>query len=106
MPKVTKCKHILKDRSSGKMRRCKKMVSNTFCYIHAHIHDDTDDKHTHDDNNNKGMNEVVLDFGKCCYCDGACNPLSQACGICVRIMSWWGPKALASKLNKSIDEIV
>ena len=24
------------------------------------------------------------EYGKCCYCDGPCNKLSQACGKCMR----------------------
>ena len=33
------------------------------------------------------------EYGVCCFCNGECNPCSQSCGICARVMTM---RALAS----------
>jgi hypothetical protein len=38
--------------------------------------------------------------GTCCYCKEECNPLSQACGRCLRMGSWYGVASLLNYLEK------
>lgn len=40
--------------------------------------------------NNSGSEFEEPEFGECCFCKDLCNPLSQACGSCMRSMSWYG----------------
>lgn len=68
MPKTIKahCNHLVC--SNKKWRRCRNTI-----YL-----DNKCRKHFH-----PSLQEV----GKCCFCQGDCNPCSQACGRCARDMT-------------------
>lgn len=68
MPKQSKiyCSQIVY--VSKKRRRCRNTVcSNGKCYKH--------------------YQPSFPEYGKCCFCQGECNPCSQSCGRCARNMT-------------------
>lgn len=66
------CKHLVKDKITKRGRRCKKRVRNgkSYCFIH-------------------NTDNLQSKYNNCCYCNEQCNPLSQSCGRCARIIGWY-----------------
>lgn len=64
MDTVTRCKGI-----TAEKKRCKKRISEgDYCWLHYIVPEEP----------------ILLEIGKCCYCQNDCNPASQACGSCAR----------------------
>jgi len=74
MPKITRtrCNQLI--HSNKKWRKCRNTVRcEGKCYKH--------------------FQPSVIENGQCCFCQGECNPCSQACGRCARdltmqILGW------------------
>ena len=76
--KTVRCICYIYDKGTKRYRKCKnKSHKHGYCYTHNH-----------------SFNEV----GRCCFCSNECNILSQSCGRCARIASWYG----ANKLYKPV----
>jgi len=50
--------------------------------------------------------DYEYDIGICCYCNGECNPHSQACGECSRNVTMFsiGMKPLPKYLESKFDD--
>jgi len=92
-----KCKFIVKDKVTKKRRLCRKNSVNGLSYCSIHNQMESIDSHSQKDNYEDFMSE----FGKCCFCGDDCNPLSQSCGRCARVVSWFGIDYLNSQLQLS-----
>ena len=67
-----RCMYTIK---KHKNRKCKKNIyKGNYCKIHRDIVS----------KNNQLIEEEI---GICCFCKGQCNPCSQACGKCARMMT-------------------
>lgn len=62
-----RCINVVIDKITKKKRKCKNKAGYLFCSVH-----------------NKWK------MGSCCFCFDECNPSSQSCGKCARIISWYG----------------
>lgn len=78
MPKKNQCTAIKPDK-----KRCHGNIAVTnnpnqlpLCY--QHLPAPTTSTVANDNDN------VDIEFGTCCFCNGNCNPASQACGRCSR----------------------
>jgi len=54
------------------------------------------------ENESLSESEDEWKVGKCCFCLNECNPCSQSCGKCARILSWYGIEMLEITLGKKI----
>ena len=74
-----RCIFYVRDKKSKKIRRCKNQcVHNLLCT-----------KHSINNSKISKTEESIYDelgYGICCFCYGECNPLSQACGRCMRCL--------------------
>lgn len=77
MPKTKRCEYYVKDKKTNRQRRCKRKITNnkTRCNIHNYI--------------NNYINE---DINNCCFCNDVCDPQSQSCGQCARLVSLYALK--------------
>lgn len=73
--RAKKCIHIINVKN--KKRRCKR---NAIMFGKCMQHN----KNTINKDSNK---QITDDYAVCCFCGEHCNPCSQSCGICARIIS-------------------
>ena len=84
--KKRRCKSVVIDKTTKKKRRCRKKSINgeSTCSIHKILSTPRVIKDRYIDS----YSETV--YGQCCFCKSLCNPASQSCGRCARIVSWYG----------------
>lgn len=68
---MIRCKHIVKDTSTKRYRRCKRKINANRDYCKQH-------------------DIYKYKIGQCCFCGFECNPCSQCCGRCARNMLFIG----------------
>jgi len=94
MPKTNKrkCKSSVAIKKTKKFRGCRKTAMNgaDYCSIHKPKFVVASEDHF-----------LENEYGKCCFCNQQCNILSQSCGRCARIGSWYGTFFLNSVLKKT-----
>jgi len=80
--KHKRCMFYIKDRETKKIRKCKNnSVHDLLCVKHSK--NITNIKNIRNIDQEKSIYDE-LGYGSCCFCHGECNPLSQACGRCLR----------------------
>lgn len=84
MDQKKQTKNILKKCVNDILKECGIYTNNIIDAIVTRALDDIDKIKEESDNDDiyNGM-----EIGKCCFCEGDCNPQSQSCGLCTRGLS-------------------
>jgi hypothetical protein len=84
MSKKHRCQWDVTDLTSGKTRKCSRKIDSDIMYCSQHqiIFDNA----FQEKSKVIEISKTLYDFGigQCCYCQCECNPMSQACGRCMR----------------------
>ena len=79
MPKRQRCSTEVIDRETKRKRKCKNRKEEGKDTCRAHTKEVEEEVET----------EILPSWeeGTCCFCGDECNPMSQACGYCMRRMT-------------------